>query len=263
MSASGITGNSIFGNGGVGVLVRGNQPPVLTLSGNDIYNNTSFELRNESLISITMENVYLGKLTATEFGKQDNLSRIYDQRDHPSYGEVIVQSLNTSTMLLPPEITAQPQPAAVNLGASLTLSVAVTGTGPITYQWYRNGSMISCATASFLTLSGFDLSKEGSYHVVVKNVVDQVASNVAQVTAIVPGGGTTRAPPSLGLGRLSGYSTVSISGQVGRTYTIQTSDNLKTWKTLQVLTLTESPQIYIDWGSLGKTQRFYRTVWSE
>jgi parallel beta-helix repeat protein len=75
LSATGITGNSIFGNGGVGVRVRGNQPPVLTLSGNDIYNNTGFEIRNESAISITAENVYLGKETATEFGKQANLSR--------------------------------------------------------------------------------------------------------------------------------------------------------------------------------------------
>jgi hypothetical protein len=143
----------------------------------------------------------------------------------------------------------------------LTLTIAATGSGPLSYQWYRNGSMISGATSSSLTLSGFDLNKEGSYHVVVKNVVDQVASDVAQVTAIVPDGGTTGAPPNLALGRLSDYSTVSIDGHVGRTYTIQVSDDMKTWKTLQVLTLTESPQIYIDWGSLGKTQRFYRTVW--
>jgi hypothetical protein len=247
----------------VGVRVGGNEPSVITFSGNDIYNNTGFELRNESGISITMENVYLGKLTATEFGKQDNLTRIYDQRDHPTYGQVVVQSLNTGTMLLPPEIITQPQGFAVNLGGSLTLSVAATGTGPFTYKWYRNGSVISGATGTSLTLSGFDLSKEGSYHVVVKNVVDQVASEVAQVTAIIPGGGTTSVPPNLGLGRLSGYSTVSISGQVGWSYTIQFSDDMKNWKTLQVLTLTENPQIYIDWGSLGKTQRFYRTVWSE
>ncbi|MCB1092315.1 MAG: immunoglobulin domain-containing protein, partial [Verrucomicrobiae bacterium] len=261
VSASGITGNSIFDNGGVGVLIRSGGPSVLTLSGNDIYNNTGFELRNESSISITMENVYLGKLTATEFGKLDNLTRVYDQHDRSDYGQVYVVSLETGTILLPPEITTQPLGSAVNLGGSVTLTVAATGSGPITYQWYRNGSMISGATSSSLTLSGFDLNKEGSYHVVVKNVVDQLASDLAQVTAIIPGGGTTSAPPNLALGRLSGYSTVSIGGQVGRTYTIQVSDDMKTWKTLQVLTLTESPQIYIDWNSLGKTQRFYRTVW--
>lgn len=75
ISASGITGNSVFGNGGVGVRIGGNQPSMLTLSGNDIYNNTGFEIRNESGISITAENVYLGKETAAEFGNQDSVAR--------------------------------------------------------------------------------------------------------------------------------------------------------------------------------------------
>lgn len=61
--------------------------------------------------------------------------------------------------------------------------------------------MISGATSSSLTLSGFDLNKEGSYHVVVKNLVDQVASDAAQVNAIIHGGGTTSVPPNMGLGR--------------------------------------------------------------
>jgi hypothetical protein len=261
VSSTGITGNSIFGNAGVGIRIGGNQPPVLTLSGNDIYDNTGFEIRNESGISITAENVYLGKETATEFGKQDNLSRIYDQHDHPAYGQVIVLSVNVGTMLLPPAITTQPQSVAVNLGGIATLSVAATGSGPITYQWYRNGVAINGATSSSLTLSNFDISKAGAYHAVAANIVDEDISDIAQVSAILPPDPSE--PNKLELGRFYGYFTIAIRGEIGRAYTIQTSDDLIHWEDFETLILTENPQTYLDWESPQKSKRFYRAVYDQ
>src|ERR1035441_7590875 len=67
VSASGITGNVIDNNGGVGVDVQGSQPPVLTISGNDIYQNTNFELRNDSGIAVVATNGYWGEPTTSEF----------------------------------------------------------------------------------------------------------------------------------------------------------------------------------------------------
>jgi hypothetical protein len=261
VSTSGITGNSIFGNGGVGVRVGGNEPSVLTLFGNDIYNNTGFEIRNESAISITAENVYLGKEIAVEFGKQDNLSRIYDQHDHPAYGQVLIQSLNTGTLLLPPEITSQPQSVAVNLGGSATLLVAATGSGPITYQWYRNGVAINGATSNSLTLANFDISKAGVYHAVAANVVDDDISDIATVTAILPPDPSV--PVKLELGRFYGYFTIAIRGEIGRAYTIQTSDDLIHWEEFETLILTGNPQTYLDWESPKKAKRFYRAVFDQ
>jgi len=82
VSASGITGNAIWGNGGVGVEVQGNTPSVLTLSGNDIYQNTTFELRNDSSITVIANGNYWGNPTGTELGQgRKNLSRIYDILD--------------------------------------------------------------------------------------------------------------------------------------------------------------------------------------
>jgi hypothetical protein len=263
LSASGITGNSIFGNGGVGVLMRSGGPSVLTLSGNDIHDNTGFELRNESGISITMENVYLGKVTAREFGKQDNLSRIYDQHDHPSYGQVVVQSLNTGTMLLAPEITSHPQGASVNLGGSLTLTISATGSGPLAYQWYKNGVAISGAIGSSMTLSNFDITKAGTYHAVVSNVVDDIASNTAQVTAILPQDPAPNEPEVLSLQVLSGYCAAKIRGEIGRAYTIEVSDDLVEWRHFQTIILTQQGQIYLDWSSYGKPSRFYRIVYGK
>jgi len=166
--------------------VQGSQPPVLTLSGNDIYNNTGFELRNESGISITAQNVYLGKETASEFGKQDNLSRIYDQHDHPSYGQVIIESLNAGTMVQPPVITVQPQSMDVAPGDTVTLSVTTTGAPPITYQWYRNRRAVAQATSKDLVLTNMTASKAGDYYVVATNKDGQATSVTVQVLLILP-----------------------------------------------------------------------------
>ncbi|MCB1041166.1 MAG: right-handed parallel beta-helix repeat-containing protein, partial [Acidimicrobiales bacterium] len=85
VSASGITGNSIYDNGGVGVLIRSGGPSVLTLSGNDIYNNTGFELRNESSCTVVADGNYWGEPTNTELANGvSNLTRIYDLRDGAS-----------------------------------------------------------------------------------------------------------------------------------------------------------------------------------
>ena len=90
VSASGITGNAIYNNGGVGVEVQGSQPPVLTISGNDIYQNTGFELRNDSSITVLASGNYWGNPTDTELSQgQKNLSRIYDILDGGS-AEVVI-----------------------------------------------------------------------------------------------------------------------------------------------------------------------------
>ncbi|HEX7829306.1 MAG TPA: matrixin family metalloprotease [Thermoanaerobaculia bacterium] len=47
---------------------------------------------------------------------------------------------NTATVTVqacnPPSITAQPQPKSTTYGTAANMSVEVTGTGPLTYQWY-------------------------------------------------------------------------------------------------------------------------------
>ncbi|WP_367871729.1 right-handed parallel beta-helix repeat-containing protein [Luteolibacter sp. Populi] len=82
VSATGITGNTIRNNGGAGVVVQGNQPPVLTISGNDIHLNTGFEIRNEGSSTVVANGNYWGEPTAGELhASVVNLSRVYDLRD--------------------------------------------------------------------------------------------------------------------------------------------------------------------------------------
>jgi pectate lyase len=85
----------------------------------------------------------------------------------------------------PPSITTQPASQTVNVGANVTLSVAATGTAPISYQWFKNAAPIAGATGSSLTLSSVQTSTAGSYTVNVTNPLGSLLSNPAALTVNV------------------------------------------------------------------------------
>jgi sugar lactone lactonase YvrE len=91
---------------------------------------------------------------------------------------------------VPINITAQPATASVLRGVPVTFSVGVTGSGPISYQWRRNGVEIPGATASSLALAESRASDAGVYDVVLSNgagvVVSDAASLSLSTTAVIP-----------------------------------------------------------------------------
>jgi len=70
---------------------------------------------------------------------------------------------------------AEAQDAAV--GSDLTLTVNATGTGPLQYQWRRNGENIPGATNATYTLTNAQITDGGNYTVVVANEVGIVVSS--------------------------------------------------------------------------------------
>ncbi|HEV8432965.1 MAG TPA: hypothetical protein VGR95_06085 [Thermoanaerobaculia bacterium] len=82
----------------------------------------------------------------------------------------------------PPSITSQPQSKTISAGTSTTLTVAATGTAPLSYQWYygtsgNTGSPIQGATGTSITVGG-----TYSYWVRVSNACGSVNSVTATVT---------------------------------------------------------------------------------
>jgi hypothetical protein len=67
-------------------------------------------------------------------------------------------------------------------GGTVTYDVVGLGTGPLTYQWRRNGVDIAGATGASLTLTNVGTGQSGSYSVVVSNSVGSVTSNAAALT---------------------------------------------------------------------------------
>lgn len=100
-----------------------------------------------------------------------------------------------------PAISAQPVPATVGDGQTASFSVTATGSAPLSYQWQRNGSVISGATAASYTTPALGLADSGAaYRVVVSNAVGSVTSDAAVVTV-------TPAAPVAGRARLVFGST--------------------------------------------------------
>lgn len=68
-------------------------------------------------------------------------------------------------------ITTSPKDVDVNKRQAISLSVVVSGTGPITYQWTKDGKDIAGATSATLSISSADVSDKGQYSVKVSNIV--------------------------------------------------------------------------------------------
>jgi len=87
-----------------------------------------------------------------------------------------------------PTITTQPASLLVDAGSTATFSVTAVGTPTLTYRWLfngvalSNGSGISGATASKLTISNVQSPRVGAYSVVVSNSANAVTSAAATLS---------------------------------------------------------------------------------
>jgi len=79
----------------------------------------------------------------------------------------------------------------VAAGGTVNLSVEATGTAPLGFQWFKNGGMISGATASTLTAGNASPANSGVYYVAVSNatgldvkIADDPLTCVARGTAV-------------------------------------------------------------------------------
>jgi hypothetical protein len=86
---------------------------------------------------------------------------------------------------------AEPADRFVVGGASTTFMVKVAGSGPITYQWFKNGAPIPNATNAAYSIALVQASDAGNYFVEVSN---PLASNVRSRTAVLT---TTSIPVSI------------------------------------------------------------------
>lgn len=85
--------------------------------------------------------------------------------------------------MVAPQITAQPANQSVSAGQTASFSVTATGSAPLSYQWRRNGSAISGATAASYTTPATTSADNGaSFTVAVSNSAGSVTSQPAVLT---------------------------------------------------------------------------------
>jgi sugar lactone lactonase YvrE len=87
-------------------------------------------------------------------------------------------------VIVAPDIIQQPQNISVSAGQSFTLSVGVSGTPPISYQWLFQGNAISGATNSTLTVTNAQAVSDGVYSVFIQNLAGSTNSSLARVRVL-------------------------------------------------------------------------------
>ncbi len=80
---------------------------------------------------------------------------------------------------VPVAITANPSSRSTCPGTMVTLAVTATGAPPITYQWRKNASNVTGATASTLSFAAALTTDSGTYDCVVTNNCSTATSNPA------------------------------------------------------------------------------------
>ncbi len=90
--------------------------------------------------------------------------------------------LDVDTNPVAPNFTAEPVSLDVLSGGTARFNATATGTPPIYYQWNDNGTPISGATNSTLTLSNVQGSDSGSYTLSASNSVGGTNSTAAVLT---------------------------------------------------------------------------------
>jgi Zn-dependent metalloprotease len=99
----------------------------------------------------------------------------------PSNGDASITILANAA----PSISSQPISQTVVVGSAATFSVGVTDP-TAAFQWSKDGSAVSGATSSTLTLQNVGSSAAGSYTVVAANSAGSVTSTAATLTVNSP-----------------------------------------------------------------------------
>lgn len=103
----------------------------------------------------------------------------------------VTSTANSLTVATPVQVTSvsrSPDTSEVPSGTPVTFSVIATGTGPLTYQWRKNGVDIPSATSATYEIPSPVSGDSGDYTVLVKNIISTsgVPSGTVNLLVIDP-----------------------------------------------------------------------------
>ena len=114
-----------------------------------------------------------------------NLSPPIDQR---GFSRLVGTASDVGAYELDPNratILVQPVSTNVIVGSNAVFSVTAGGAGPLVYQWFFNGTVLTNATDPSLTITNVQPANQGNYQVVVTNNFNSTTSRVAVLTTQV------------------------------------------------------------------------------
>ena len=110
-----------------------------------------------------------------------------------AYGSITSAVAQLTVNSGPPLIISQPTNQTIALSSNAVFSVSVSGSGPFTFRWIKNGTNQLTDSAHFvgtttstLTLLNANLTDEGTYSVIVSNSVTSITSASATLNVLGP-----------------------------------------------------------------------------
>jgi hypothetical protein len=87
----------------------------------------------------------------------------------------------------PPTISLVTGNMAIRVGQPIALSVTATGTAPLTYEWSKNGNVISSATTSSYNIASATAGDSGKYTITVRNAKGAATKDI--IVNVIGGSG--------------------------------------------------------------------------
>jgi hypothetical protein len=85
-----------------------------------------------------------------------------------------------------PSIASQPVAQFKAAGQSAVFSVVATGTGPLAYQWYKDGAALPGASSATYSIASVGSQHAGTYSVTITNGLGQVTSQQVVLAVTLP-----------------------------------------------------------------------------
>jgi hypothetical protein len=164
----------------------------------------------------------------------------------------------------PPSITIQPKDTHADLGEYTEFSVAVKGTEPFDYQWYKNGKIIQDGNKATLVIPSVSENDITIYSVRIKNQFGKAISRIAELKLKTPTPPDPIEPTEIVpyKGHLV-FEIITKGNALGKPHDVQFSTDNETWTTLETLTLNKETTLYLDKTGVGNPKRFYRVKLKE
>jgi len=163
----------------------------------------------------------------------------------------------------PPTIVSQPVDQSVVGPTNVTLNVGVSGTPPLTYNWRKDGNVVTAPNSSALVLLNAVRTNSGVYWLIITNVAGSMTSSNAVLDVRVPQwlGSPVLAPD----GKLIFNSADASGGLLTpanlANFEAQASTNLVDWVTLpDALNLTNGLLQLQDDDAVNHPARYYRII---
>jgi len=128
----------------------------------------------------------------------------------------------------------------------VNLNAGLVADGSITYQWFRDGNLISGATGPNFNIGSLQSTNVGNYQLVATTAFGSITNTVP--VAIAESGQ---------------FAGIALDGPAGARVALQFIDTLgatNQWQSLTNLNHPGGRQFYFDLNSPGAARRFFRAV---